>query len=310
MVKHRKSVGIIINPLAGLGGRVGLKGSDGADTVNKALELGGKPESPLRASKAIEKLIPINDKIKFYTYGGTMGEDILKGLNIEYTVVGHSKSERTNYKDSIEAANIMKGLGVDLIILAGGDGTARNICEAVGLDVLVLGIPSGVKMHSAVYAINPKNAGIVDREYIEEKITGLAESEVMDIDEDLFRERRVSAKLYGYMNVPVSTNRIQNMKSGGGSEEADLDGMAGYIIAQMKPDIYYIVGPGSTTRSIMDIMELPSTLLGVDIIKDGKLLYSDVTERQIWNIIENPKLEVKIIVTIIGGQGSVFGRGN
>lgn len=306
----KKSVGIIINPIAGLGGRVGLKGSDGEETVKRALALGGKPESPLRAGKAIEQLLDMQDSIDVYTYGGEMGENVLKQMGFSPQVVGRPKTEKTTAQDTIDAAKALCKAGVDLIVFAGGDGTARNVCEAVGLQTPVVGIPAGVKIHSAVYAINPRNAGLAAREYLEGKIHTLRESEVMDIDEELFRQGRVSAKLYGYMQVPASGSRIQNMKSGGGSEEGDLAGMAGHIVVNMKPDTLYIIGPGSTTRSIMDDLGLPNTLLGVDVVQDGKLIASDVTENQLWELVEDPDRKVKIVVTIIGGQGALFGRGN
>lgn len=307
---ERKSVGIIINPIAGLGGRVGLKGSDGPDTVERALALGGKPESPLRAGKAIEQLLDIKDEIDVYTYGGPMGEDKLRELGFAVQVVGRPKAEKTTMQDTMDAAVALRDAGVDLIVFAGGDGTARNVCSAIGLSVPVVGIPAGVKIHSAVYAINPRNAGLAAREYLEGKITELGESEVMDIDEELFRQGRVLAKLYGYMLVPTSRSRIQNMKSGGGSEAGDLAGMAGHIVVNMEPDTLYIIGPGSTTRSIMEDLGLPNTLLGVDLVKNKQLVASDVTEGQIWEHVQNESQPVKIVVTIIGGQGALFSRGN
>lgn len=310
MPKAKKSIGIIINPIAGLGGRVGLKGSDGPDTVERALALGGKPESPLRAGKALEQLLDLKDQIEVYTYAGDMGENKLREIGFDVKLLGSPKGEKTTAQDTIAAARAMRDTGVDLIVFAGGDGTARNVCEAVGLDIPVIGIPAGVKIHSAVYAINPRNAGLAAKEYLEGKITTLNESEVMDINEELFREGRVSAKLYGYMNVPASGSRIQNMKSGGGSEAGDLAGMAGYIVVNMEPDTLYIVGPGSTTRSIMEDLGLPNTLLGVDVVENNQLIASDITEGQLWELIKDPARKVKIIVTIIGGQGSLFGRGN
>ena len=142
MPKVKKSIGIIINPIAGLGGRVGLKGSDGPDTVERALALGGKPESPLRAGKAIEQLIDIKDDIDVYTVAGNMGETKLREIGFDVKIIGNPKSEKTTAKDTIDAARAMRDAGVDLIVFAGGDGTARNVCEAVGLDVPVIGIPA------------------------------------------------------------------------------------------------------------------------------------------------------------------------
>lgn len=309
-MENKKKVGIIINPIAGLGGRVGLKGSDLPDIVERALALGGKPESPIRAGYALDIVAEIKDKLITYAYKGDMGENQLRKLGFDVEVIGEPKSEKSTAQDTIDAAKKMLDIPVDLIIFAGGDGTARNICEAVGYEIPVIGIPAGVKIHSAVYAINPRNAGLVAKDYLDGKITKLKESEVMDIDETKFREGVVSARLYGYMNVPEASTRVQNMKSGGYSEEGELVGMAGYVVCSMEEDVYYIIGPGSTTRSIMDDLGLKNTLLGVDIVKNKKLIASDVTENQIWDLINSTSEKFKIIVTVIGGQGSLFGRGN
>lgn len=305
----KKSAGIIINPIAGIGGRVGLKGSDGAATVERAISLGGKPESALRTKRALDALFDIKDDITLFTYGGDMGDDLLKSAGFDPVVVGTPNATKTTAEDTIIAAKAMRDAGVDLILFAGGDGTARNIYEAVDLDIPVIGIPAGVKIHSAVYATNPENAGVVARDYLLGEIDTVAESEVMDIDEDRFRQGRVSAKLYGYMMVPQASGRVQRMKDGSGDED-DRSGMAAHIVDRMKDDVIYIIGPGSTTKSIMDDMELENTLLGVDVVKNRQLIASDVTESELWALLEDPDQKAIIVVTIIGGQGYLFGRGN
>ncbi len=307
---NKKAVGIIVNPIAGLGGRVGLKGSDEPDIVEKSLAMGGKPESPQRAGHALSKLLEIKDKIQIYTYGGDMGENKLRELGFEFDVVGSPSGARTTAQDTINAARLMKEKNVDIILFAGGDGTARNICEAVGTSIPVIGIPAGVKMHSAVYAVNPLNAGIAAKDFLTGQTGTLQEREVMDIDEELFRQGVVSAKLYGYMTTPDSGGRMQNMKSGGASEQSALMGMAGYVVDTMEEDTIYIIGPGSTTRGIMEDLELPNTLLGVDVVQNKQLLASDVSESKLLELTEDPERNVKIVVTIIGGQGILFGRGN
>lgn len=306
----KKSIGVIINPIAGLGGKIALKGSDMPDILEKSLALGNNPESEIRAGYALEKLIDIKDTFDIYTYGKNMGENKLKELGFEFEVLGFPKELQPTAEDTINAAKLMKEKKVDLILFAGGDGTARNICEAINTCIPVIGIPTGVKIHSAVYAINPLNAGIAAKEYLTSGRNQLREREVMDIDEDLFRQGIVSSKLYGYMIVPESKGRIQNMKSGGRSESGDLAGMAGYVVCKMEKDTIYIVGPGSNTKSIMDDLNLPCTLLGVDVIRNKQLIASDVTESELIEIINNTTENVKIIVTIIGGQGILFGRGN
>ncbi len=306
-----KKIGVIINPIAGLGGRVGLKGSDGADIIERALALGGKPESSIRAGYALEQLADVAAEIEFFAYAGDMGENQLKKLGYSVTVIGRQENEaRSTSDDTIAAAKRMMEENVDILIFAGGDGTARNICEAVGTELPVIGIPAGVKIHSAVYAINPRNAGMVAKDFVAGRVTKMIESEVMDIDEELFRQGRVIAKLYGYMMVPDGGSKVQNMKAGGASEAAELMGMAEYVADSMEEDTIYIIGPGSTTRSIMEELKLPNTLLGVDVIKNKKLLASDISELELWNLLQKEKGKVKIIVTLIGGQGNLFGRGN
>jgi predicted polyphosphate/ATP-dependent NAD kinase len=308
MFINRKSVGVIINPIAGLGGRVGLKGSDGEDIVEKAIAMGAEPEASIRAGYALMQLIDIKDDIDMCTYGGEMGENQLKALDFSVRVVGTPLRKPTTAQDTIDAARLLNEAGVVLILFAGGDGTARNIYEAIGDSVPVIGIPAGVKIHSAVYATSARNAGLAAKDYLEGLTTEVKMSEVMDIDEEMFRQGRISAKLYGYMKVPES-DRMQNMKSGGVSETEELLGVAGHIISKMQSDTLYIVGPGTTTKGIMDGLELPNTLLGVDVVKNRKLIASDVSESQLWEMVNNEE-KVKILVTIIGGQGNLFGRGN
>ena len=198
-----KKIGVIINPIAGLGGRVGLKGSDGEDIVERALALGGKPESSIRAEYALEQLRDVSGEVLFLSYAGDMGENQLRKLGYAVDVLGQQADpQRSRAGDTIAAAKKMLESNAELIIFAGGDGTARNICEAVGTSIPVIGIPAGVKIHSAVYAINPRNAGMIARDYAASRISKLNEAGVMDIDEDLFRQGRVVAKLYGYMMVP------------------------------------------------------------------------------------------------------------
>ena len=306
----KKKLGIIINPLAGLGGRVGLKGSDGADIVEKALALGGKPEAATRAAYALELLTELDELPEILTFGGDMGENTLRELGIRCTVIGRPATERSTAADTIAAARKMRDEGCDLILFAGGDGTARNVCEAIGESVPVIGIPAGVKIHSAVYAINPRNAGQAAVSYLRGNITHCKSANVMDIDEDRFRQGFVEARLYGHMLVPDEPDHIQNSKSGAHPEEEELWGMAAYVADLMEDGVLYIVGPGSTTRAIMDQLELPDTLLGVDVVKDRQRIAADVTESQLWELIQDETQPVKIIVTIIGGQGNLFGRGN
>ncbi|HAF66590.1 MAG TPA: ATP-NAD kinase, partial [Clostridiales bacterium UBA9857] len=193
------------------------------------------------------------------------------------------------------------------------DGTARNIYNAVGDKVPVLGIPAGVKIHSSVFATSPKDAGQLAARFLTGEVQVIKDAEVMDLDEHAFREGRVTARLYGYVRVPYEEQLVQNLKSGSTeSELAALDGIADRIIEDMEPDVAYIIGPGTTTRPIMEKLGLEATLLGVDVVLNKQLLVADANEEQLLRILhgEDGVKGAKIIVTIIGGQGYVFGRGN
>jgi predicted polyphosphate/ATP-dependent NAD kinase len=305
---HRKKLGLIVNPIAGMGGRVGLKGSDGIETLNKAKALGAQPESPCRALEALKVLLSVKELFEIITYPDNMGEDVAREAGYCPTIIGTITSEQTTAEDTIKAARQMLEMGVDLLMFAGGDGTARNIYEAIGNTIPVLGIPAGVKIHSAVYAINPKRAGAAAALYLENKTVNIREAEVMDIDEEAFRQGIVSARLYGYLRVPELKVYMQNVKSGGYSEKEAIGGIAAEIVDHMEDDVIYIVGPGTTTRSIMDRLGLPNTLLGVDVVCNKQVVASDVNEQQLYGLLGEQR--AKIIVTVIGGQGHIFGRGN
>ena len=306
-----KKLGFIVNPVAGMGGRVGLKGSDGADILKLAKEMGAKPEAPGRATEALKIISKVKDKIEVLTYPHEMGQDECLEAGFEPQVIGSIESGRTTPDDTMEAARQMAAQGVDLILFAGGDGTARNIYSAVGERVPTLGIPAGVKIHSGVYAVNPRGAGQVCAMFLDGKLLNIREAEVMDIDEDAFRQGVVTAKLYGYLRVPEERRFVQSVKSGGVlAEKEALVSIVSDIVDQMSnnPETHYIIGPGTTTRNIMDDLKLKNTLLGVDIVKGKELVASDVAEAKIWETIKGQP--TKIVVTIIGGQGHVFGRGN
>jgi len=305
-----KKIGFIVNPVAGIGGKVGLKGSDGADTLARALSLGAVPESGRKALAAMTSLKEYEKDIDLYTYPGEMGEDILKAAGLHYTVLGSISSGHTTAGDTIQAAKTLCAMHMDLIVFAGGDGTARNIMDAVGTEVTALGIPTGCKIHSGVYALNPRTAGLLIGEFAQGRIADTKEAEVMDIDEERFRSGIVEARLYGYLRIPNEGMLIQNQKSGSKiSESESVELIADYLADTWQDDILYIVGTGSTTAAVMKKLGLPNTLLGVDLVYGGKVLASDCTEKQILDIMGEYD-KVKIIVTVIGGQGYIFGRGN
>jgi len=308
-----KKIGIIVNPVAGMGGRVGLKGSDGEEILIKAISLGAKPECPSKAKIAISQLKGFKkEDLEIFTYPGNMGEYEVKASGFTPIVIGKIDEDYTTPSDTKTAAREMLKRDVDIILFAGGDGTARDILDIVGEEIAVLGIPGGCKIHSAVYAINPKTAGKLVVEFLQGNVPNLKEAEVMDIDENAFRKGVVQARLYGYMHVPDKKNMVQNLKSGRiAGATAALDYVSRYIVNSMQDDVLYIIGPGSTTRGVMDKLNLKNenTLLGVDLVCNNKMIAKDVNEQGLLKYLKRYK-KAKIIVTIIGGQGYIFGRGN
>ena len=303
-------LGFILNPVAGIGGKVGLKGSDGADTVASALSLGAKPESALKAQIALTVVRDSGEDVEILTYPGDMGEDLARQCGFDVSVIGTLEPGLTTASDTIHAARDMAEAGVDLLLFAGGDGTARNVMDAVGMSIPVVGIPAGCKIHSAVYAINPRTAGELVVEYVRGKVPTSREAEVMDIDEDLFRHNVLDARLYGYLKVPYKRQLVQNMKSGRGiDEQGSIAAVADYVADTLVADTLYIMGSGSTLRSVMDRLGLANTLLGVDLVYNREVVGSDVTESDILAALEKYG-PAKVVVTVIGGQGYVFGRGN
>ena len=306
MVEAR--LGLIVNPVAGIGGRVGLKGSDGAEVQKRALELGAVPQSLNRAIQALERIKPTGD-LEIITYPGEMGEDVARACGFEPTVIGSITPGETTPQDTRSAAREMRRLNVDLLLFAGGDGTARDIYNAVGDGIPALGIPAGVKIHSAVFATNPINAGDLAVLVLQGRVSGLREAEVMDIDEDAFRRGVVSAKLYGYLKVPFQRRLVQGLKTPSSpGEVASMRAIAHDVVGKMEGDCLYIIGPGTTTRAIASRLGLSKTLIGVDVILGGKLVAADVNESQLLKLVEVRC--ARIIVTPIGGQGCIFGRGN
>ena len=305
----RHQIGLIINPIAGMGGRVGLKGTDGPQILKAAREMGATPESYRRASQALESLAGLKDDVHVLTYPEGMGENLLRAAGLDLTVLGSITADATSAEDTRQAAREMRDSGVALLLFVGGDGTARDIYKAIGNTLPVLGIPAGVKMHSAVFGTTPRNAGELAVRFLQGKAVGTREAEVMDIDEIAFREERVSAKLFGYLQVPFERKLLQSVKAGRiGDEESLVRAIALDVINAMEPDCHYIVGPGTTTREIMRVLNLPHTLLGVDVVLDRSLVANDVSERRLLEIIKGTS--ARIVVSIIGGQGYLFGRGN
>jgi predicted polyphosphate/ATP-dependent NAD kinase len=305
----KKRLGLIVNPVAGLGGRVGLKGSDGAEIQARAFEMGAAPESPSRALRALKTLRPVRESLHLLSYPGEMGADVVASAGLEAQVLGSITPGSTTAQDTVEAARSMLKEGAELLLFAGGDGTARDICDAVGQEVAALGIPAGVKIHSAVFATSPEAAGELATIWAAGDRLGWREAEVMDIDEDAFRRGVLAARLYGYLKIPFRQALVQGAKAQtGAGEEASQQAIAAQLVDDMEEDCLYMLGPGSTVRAVARRLGVEKTLLGVDVVQGEKLIASDVGEAQLLELLRQDR--AKIVVTPIGGQGYIFGRGN
>ena len=302
-----KKIGLIVNPIAGMGGSVGLKGTDGV--LEEAVKRGSLPKALDKTKIFMEQLIGLENVLEIITCSSDMGENATKLFKFNTKIIYSPQSNNTTSKDTIEAAKKMANEGVDLLIFTGGDGTARDIYKGAGEHVTTIGIPAGVKIHSSVFAKTPVNAGELAKLFIEEKTTITREAEVLDINEEEYRHGIVNTRLYGYLTVPVERKFMQNKKAPSlQSEKSQQYEIAREVIDEMIKDTYYIIGPGSTTRAIMEILNLQNTLIGVDLIYNKKLVANDLTENQILKHIScNPS---KLIITPTGGQGYLLGRGN
>lgn len=311
MTANRLVVGLVINPFAGLGGSVALKGSDGVETRQQALALGATPKAQQRATEALQIISPYAQQLEFLTASDTMGAAVLQQQGFAHQVVFSPNSSETSATDTQHAIQAIAEHGADIIVFVGGDGTARDVYQVVDEEQLVLGIPAGVKIHSGVYAISPRAAGRVLERLVKGQLSSLHRADVMDIDEDLFRQGTVKARRFGDMLIPAELEYVQAVKMGGKeSDELVLADIAAEVI-ERADDHYLVMGSGSTVAAVMEDMGLTNTLLGVDWVQQEQLLHSDLTESDLYQLVsQHPQGDVKLVITVIGGQGHVIGRGN
>ena len=304
-------LGLIINPYAGLGGSVGLKGSDGDDIRAEAIARGAEPRALQRMERALQVIVDSCEQVEVFCFAGDMGETSARALGFTTRVIGAAQQQPSNAQDTSAAASTLMQQGVDLILFAGGDGTARIIADVVGVSQPALGVPCGVKMHSGVYANAPEAAGEILKQLLSGKLVNIVERDVKDIDEEAFRNGKVRARFYGTLLVPEDSQLLQQVKNAGTERDelAQLD-VAQAMIEQLQPDTLYLVGPGSTTHLFLQELGLDGSLLGVDLLLNNELIASDVSAAQITAQLDQFSGAVKMIITAIGGQGHILGRGN
>jgi len=305
-----KKVGFIVNPIAGMGGAVGLKGTDGA-ALGDAIKLGAAPRAPKRAYDMLAHLsTSINkDDAIFLTCSDNMGEAVLKGAGISYEVIYESSDSTTSF-DTIKTCERLLDAGVDAIVFCGGDGTARDILSVVGDEMPLLGVPSGVKMYSSVFALTPHAAAKVLLDYINGKAS-VREAAILDIDEEKYRCGKLDRKLFGYAKALYTPTLIQAPKCAyySENEQQSKEHIAHFAAEFMADGSLYILGVGSTTKVIADVLGIEKTLLGIDLVQNGRLLKKDASEKDILAYLVQG-VSAKIIVSPLGAQGFIFGRGN
>lgn len=303
-------LGVVINPFAGIGGALALKGSDGDAIRQQALAEGATKLANQKMTRALNKLTGFSN-LTVLTASGEMGEDCCAALGLNYTVIYTSQNADTTAIDTENAVRELVSQGVDLILFAGGDGTARNVCRIVADKVPVLGVPAGVKIHSGVYAVTPSAAGEVVAKMLTGELVSVRQAEVRDIDESAFRQGKVRAQHYGEMQVPDELAYVQSVKMGGREDESMvLNDIAEYLSELIADDDehLYVMGSGSTVGDVMARLGLSNTLLGVDVVKNGRVIAADVTAKQLLALVS--QASARLVITAIGGQGHVFGRGN
>ena len=304
-------IGLIINPIAGMGGKAGLKGTDGAEVLAQAISLGAKRESASRTEQVLLPLARLNRRFSIMTCSGEMGEDTCKKLGITPKLIIEVTIGNTTRSDTIKAVHKLVESRVALILFSGGDGTACDILTALPQEIPILGIPAGVKMHSAVFGTSPSAVATLVSRIIKKGSAQfpVRSAEIMDLDEDLRRHDEIRTKLMGYATIPSDRFLMQNPKSYAiTDDELSIAGISEYLVEHLDSTATYIVGPGRTTQKFLERIGVSGTLLGIDILRGEELIGRDVNHRQLEELSDDNSLY--IITGIIGGQGFLFGRGN
>jgi len=294
-----------------MGGRVGLKGTDGPEILERAIRLGATPVAPQRAVEALRVFRATSSSSpEIVTCPHQMGEEPAREAGLNPEIIHGIPRERTTGEDTKRAAKLLVERRVDLLLFVGGDGTARDIFEAVDQRIPCLGIPAGVKVYSAVFSTTPGSGGSIAARYLDGEVT-LIDAEVLDVDEAEFRTDKISTRLYGYLRVPFEAANLQAAKTTSpidDDERSAQDAIAKFVDEELRDDWTYIIGPGSTTAALGRRLGFEKTVLGVDAIHRRALVGKDLSEQRIMQLIDPGR--TSIIVTVIGGQGFVFGRGN
>lgn len=303
-------LGLLINPIAGMGGPVGLKGTDGRSALQEARRRGAQPQAAQRARRAMEELI-ISSTAQVLAAPGPMGEQVTRQMGLSAETTGPSPDGETGPADTDSAVREMLRRGVDLLMFAGGDGTARDIYGAIGDGIPLVGVPTGVKMHSGVFASSPPAAGAVAAAYLRApERSKLRPAEIADVEESAARAGRVATRLHGSALIPAQPKLMMAAKASSSPEDHyALKALCAELAANMEAGRLYLIGPGTSTAMVLAQLGLRGTLLGVDAVRDGALVGADLDEAAILRLVGESSA-TSLICGVVGGQGSLFGRGN
>lgn len=309
-------LGFLINPIAGMGGRVGLKGTD--DVAAEAVRRGAHPTANRRALAALCQFKHLLDcapnppTIEWLTAADAMGRDALQTAGFTAVEVVYAAPAEPSAQDTRAAVEKFLAVGVDLVLFCGGDGTARDICVMTGEATPILGIPAGVKMYSGVFGVTPARTAEILMRYLAKEI-GLARVEIMDLNEDKYRHDEWAIRLYMSAQTPFEPTYLQPAKAliSEADEEAIKDDIAEQLREDMeaKPGTLFLLGPGSTVQAVGRTLQIDKTLLGIDAVANGKVVGKDLAERQILDLLDRYS-DRKLVLSPIGAQGFLLGRGN
>ncbi len=318
--QHRPTIGVVVNPVAGVGGPAGLVGSDGEAVQREAFTRGARPRAAARAAEALAVLASAHPGLEVLTAGGALGEDVVRASGLRARVVYRAdESGPTTAGDTARAVAAFVAAGAGLVLFAGGDGTARDAAggagaardaaAGAGAGVAILGIPAGVKMYSGCFAVAPAAAGAIAAEWSTAGTLPTREAEVLDLDEDALRAGRPDPRLFALVSVPVAGGRTQARKAPTPTSDADaVRRAAAGVVARLQPGVRYLLGPGGTLAAVSRELGIPGTPLGVDVVQDGQLIARNVSSDEALDAIAGRPAQA--VVTVIGGQGFLLGRGN
>jgi len=309
-VAAARTVGFLVNPIAGMGGEVALKGTDGP-ALAEAVARGARPRAPGRAAEFARIVGRGARPVRWVTCAGPMGANALESAGVAHVVVFEPADAVTTPEDTRRACREIEAAGAEAVLFVGGDGTARDVLAALGQRLPVLGVPSGVKMHSGVFALSPSAAARILRAFLDGEARTV-EGDVLDEDEEDIRAGRLRVRLAGHARCLSTGGLLQAAKGeyAGEVEEASKQGIADALLERMDEGTLYLFGPGTTPGAVMAAMGLPHTPLGVDIVRGGALVRKDATAAEIEEEVARHGGPKEMVVTAVGRQGFVFGRGN